>query len=450
MKRVLCLIRLVGLGLFALLGACNIEYEEREKVLGYRGKARIDPYLAATRLLERNGGKAESIGRVPRDLEGVNVLVVPMRAVNSKGVFERLLQWVGEGGHLIVCWAYGESFNELAELGYQVAPRMGPEEEKNARVLLESVGVRVTGMGSSSGLVKVLDKRGSEADGLEKVVGEVVEGIEEIGSAELASDSRGHGAGEFVVIENEWGEDEVFAVEFRSPVVLQALNDGAFAEKLPLESERELNAADAGGSGATKDRVMRSPAVIEVPYGYGKITVAGSAIPFRNSAIGELDHAAYLLSMQKDVSFGKTVFVYASGLSFWGLLWKRGSWLLLAVLLLVVMWLWMRGSRFGPILDRADQSHRATRGQLELTGGLFVKFKQRGVLVGVVRRRVLRQVQQRHPHLRSDAHEALAKMVQEQTEFSREEVENALFRPFSGGKSEFIKVMEVLHKVERL
>lgn len=86
----------------------KVEYEE--KISGYKGAAAINPWLAATRMLERMGLNTEtrqSLGTMP----GVHAtMFIPAESVASRGSAIQVLEWASNGGHLVVACSDTDRF----------------------------------------------------------------------------------------------------------------------------------------------------------------------------------------------------------------------------------------------------------------------------------------------------------------------------------------------------
>ncbi len=93
-----------------LFAGCNHSTTERE--IGYRGKARVDAYLAAGRILEHYGYEVESLPGWRRPGDEVSMLVLPSPVVNVKALVEQLREWVEEGGHLVLLVERSESWHD--------------------------------------------------------------------------------------------------------------------------------------------------------------------------------------------------------------------------------------------------------------------------------------------------------------------------------------------------
>lgn len=84
----------------ALLAGCG-KYEERSYEIGYQGEARINPFLAASRLIGRFGHTADRSSGISRLPGSETTIILPADSVPSFGSAKRLRHWVEGGGHLI-------------------------------------------------------------------------------------------------------------------------------------------------------------------------------------------------------------------------------------------------------------------------------------------------------------------------------------------------------------
>lgn len=81
-----------------------------ERTVGYKGAARLNPWLAAEKMLNRMGTPAAvrgSLGVLPGRF---TALVVPLEAITSRGIASQLLGWAANGGHLVVPCAGADRF----------------------------------------------------------------------------------------------------------------------------------------------------------------------------------------------------------------------------------------------------------------------------------------------------------------------------------------------------
>jgi hypothetical protein len=85
-----------------LLGLAGCETREVEYEIGYKGAARLNPWLAAERMVARYGYEVESLAgwRAPEDDDAV--WFVPAAVLGNESFVRRVEQWAKDGGHLVV------------------------------------------------------------------------------------------------------------------------------------------------------------------------------------------------------------------------------------------------------------------------------------------------------------------------------------------------------------
>jgi hypothetical protein len=92
-----------------LLAGCGGSYTTRTEETGYKGKAKLDAYLAATRFLQRMDYEVINKPGWP-DLNQVSVMLVPASVLASDAYVREVKAWVQRGGHLICLLENAESY----------------------------------------------------------------------------------------------------------------------------------------------------------------------------------------------------------------------------------------------------------------------------------------------------------------------------------------------------
>lgn len=89
------------------LTACDYTEEIRE--IGYRGKARVNPWLAAERFCMRSGEKVRSLvtWTVPKTEDAV--WVMPASILGNESFVSTMEDWVADGGHLVLLVEHADS-----------------------------------------------------------------------------------------------------------------------------------------------------------------------------------------------------------------------------------------------------------------------------------------------------------------------------------------------------
>jgi hypothetical protein len=90
---------ILGLFVMAVCG-CGDEFVEVET--GYKGRARVNPWLAAERFAWSYGFEVESLAAWRAPEVGDAVWFVPASILNNESFIRRVEQWAGAGGHLVV------------------------------------------------------------------------------------------------------------------------------------------------------------------------------------------------------------------------------------------------------------------------------------------------------------------------------------------------------------
>ena len=360
------LLFLIGVALMA--GCRNSssedEWEVEEIPLGYRGLASMNPYLAAERFLNRNGFDARSSRVWPSSDEDDDIIMIPASFLSTKGLGMRALDWVKEGGMLIVTVQGGEaeindfrrewSFLEVDELEFP-------------------------------GFDHVMEEAGIEV-------------AEEEWETEVDVEKEGHlrwpwHVAEFSVTSGETEAD--YKVEFEGEVTL----------KVKSGEQWDLNADDHGR-------------MVTTEYGYGDIMVLSHARAFRNAYIDRADHAEFLKLIADWRGEKSIVFLYGPGNSFFGLLWRHAWQAIIAGLVLLLFWLWLRVPRFGPLKNDENLIQGGYGKELSASARFLWRKKQL--------HHYLRPLRERIEAENRDEPEILYQNLADQSGLSREEVVEAM------------------------
>lgn len=320
--RILC-------GLFALiLSSCgdgsNQEYVEEVIPTGYAGQARVNPYLAAERFLNANELNTSS-KRVWGDFgDETSTIILPAGFLTTKGIAMRALEWVEDGGLLVITMKGGEAeINDFNRYSWSFSTK----ESKKV------------------GLEYIMD---------EFEVAEV--------EVEFEEESSGEEHGKLAV---NWNVAEVSFTENDKGYAYQVEFEENLALKSPLGVAWELE--DESGT-----------RMLTTNYGDGSVMFLAHARPFRNAYVDRADHAEFLKVMagwNRDREGKRIVFLYGSGTSFFDLLWQQAWPVLVAGTILLLVWLWMRIPRFGPVKED-DYTYRRPYGEGLKAAAIFLWRKK--------------------------------------------------------------------------
>lgn len=368
---------IVRLFLFAssvlILCGCSGKWEDYEKTLGYRGPARVNPFLAAEKLLEELGNDAHGAKSLTQLPPHDGVIVISGESGMPSGRAKQLLRWAYSGGHLIYCLGGTQPYNDFeSEFGSSIASLV-LEEEKDA--VLEQLGVTTKRRRAP----KDKDEEGGKmADKDESKSGPPATKDESKKKRKKTKEEEE---------DESWLESKV-DLKWNGRTYQLSLGGFQF-----MEIERKLH------SGEFSAGPLKKSLALHLQHGMGQITLLSHARPFRNHWIGEYDHARWLVALVGDQGSKEVVFVASSAGSFLALLWKHGWMALIALTVCLSFWLWQQMPRFGPFADVELDSTRHFASHIGALGQFFWRMRRSALLVKAARDAVWERVRERHRSL---------------------------------------------------
>jgi hypothetical protein len=330
---------------------------------GYTGKARVNPYLAAELYLTKKGWSAKSSRTWTNYDYETSIIFMPVSFLQTKGMGIRALDWVSNGGTLILTVEGGEpARNDFTA---------------------SSSGDGVPYGGQFTGMDYVFEELGVE-----------VETVDWSDFSDAEKEEDGH-------LNRSWHVTR-----------LEEHRGG-----LHFEQEGQVALSIANGWNWDLE-VGGFSRMVGIGYGNGEVMVLAHARPLRSPYLARSDHAAFLEKIADDYGNGNIVFLYGSGNSFFGLLWKEGRMVVIAGLLLLVAWLWMRIPRFGPVLHDAFKKPKPYGEELKASARFLWHRGQIEHLLRPLRAR-LEKENQGDP-------ETLYDRLAEESDLKRDEVAEAL------------------------
>jgi hypothetical protein len=105
-------VKLVRFLLLALLLTGCDSGPTREREIGYKGKARLDAYLAAERFLEHYGHVVESEPGWPQLDPSVSMVILPGSVLSTEAYVREVAEWISAGGHMVCLLDHAESHHD--------------------------------------------------------------------------------------------------------------------------------------------------------------------------------------------------------------------------------------------------------------------------------------------------------------------------------------------------
>lgn len=358
---------LLVLGCWSLL-SCSGETEEKERVIGYVGLAKKNPYLVAERYLQAGGHAVSSNTGALYFSDNQGLVLSPASSVRSVGDSERVLGWVKDGGHFVCFLERGEDyFRDVGDWAHHTPANWSDDSEEQAGLdqLLASLEVEMIRAEDTREEETSEDDAYKEAVAKGKVLpySEVVTVVADEGAAQFSMQLGGN---QTLVPQNDYRPDDWYA------------------------------------AGAEHRFLSRS-------YGLGRVTFISDARAFRNPYLQLQQHAEMLDYMA--AGGGEIVFSLGKVPGFMAMLGEHAWMALYGLLLLTVLWLWKNLPRFGPLLDVSDEDSRSYAQQVSNTGKFLWRHKCDAALLQPLRDAVVRKAGHGYHTHDPDTHALVEKLT---------------------------------------
>lgn len=414
-----------------LLAGCRVKEVTRE--IGYKGKARTDPFLAARLLLQSYGhdtSRKASLDHLPESKNGVLMLSAENEV--STGRTQRLLKWVRAGGHLIYPMAGCLPYNDWGLFAHIVSSGSF-DEDRPADAVLEALDVT-----TNDGRPKEAEKRATNAKDSKKS-----------GKHPGAKPAAPKGAKK-KPFEGKPGDadTEQHDIPTMPTVKTKLIWDGvSYTINVPAEGAFKMARPLRVGEFAAGDH-RQSTAILSVKCGEGRVTLMNHARPFRSRYLSEHDHAALLVALVGKESH-EVQFIVGLDNSFIGMLWQHGWKALTGLALMTAIWLWCHIPRFGP--KRQPELHE-TKHFVDHVGALgqfFHRLRRNDILLNAAANTVRSRALLRYPHLRDASDADLIPLLAEKSGLTTERVQAALAAEGSGHTHQLIRHLQDLQTLRQ-
>lgn len=384
---------LVLLVVLLAVGLYRMEWVEVETDEGYGVDALRNPYLAATRFAEQGGTTVTRVNGLSLldDLPATDdvILFASSRRALSERRADALLDWVGNGGHLIL----------LA-----TSVRDDETGESDDRVL-DSLGIALLSADE--------DDDGPPEEVLGSDIAEMAMGI--VGGGELLCGS----GGSLVEIEFEGSDDGVLRAAF-SPT-------------------RHLLYEGDAGIGFSANEV--GDQLVQVSHGGGWVTVVTSMRLWRNRVIGCNDHA-HLLRMLIGEGGAMWWLFNTEMPPLWVILWDEFPTVILALALMLVLWLWNQAFRMAPALPLPTAERRSVMEHVVGVARFFWQQNRGDALLAPMRSEILRAMPPEEAAWLSE--------IARQTPFDAQQIRWALREPVGKHPDRFVEAVRILQSVRSI
>ncbi|WP_395751093.1 DUF4350 domain-containing protein [Prosthecobacter sp.] len=366
-------------GTLLLFGCSGGHWEEVDRVTGYKGKARVNPFLAAERLLDSLGHDAHTTKSLAKLPSTNAVIMLSSEGDLPEGRAKQLLQWAYSGGHIIYVLSGTSPYNDFDRPFGSYFSAVLLEEEKDP--FLEKLGVGV-------------QKRFSDDDHKDNLAkSEESETDKQEAKSDDDEESKSENDKDAKIKGKKIKGDEEWLVSDRE------VNWNGKTYKLSLGGYQNLILKRKLRPGEFSAGSKNESQALHLKHGMGAVTLLVHARPFRNHWIGEHDHARWLAALVGDYGSKEVLFLSHSSDSFFGLLWLHGWKAVVALVLCIVFWLWMQMPRFGPMAEVELDSTRHFASHVGALGEFFWRMRRGPALVQAAREAIWVRVREHHRSL---------------------------------------------------
>lgn len=187
-------------------------------------------------------------------------------------------------------------------------------------------------------------------------------------------------------------------------------------------------------------------------HGRGEVILLADDTFLRNDAIGRPDHArlAWALVHRETAGHPVAVLVVRDTVPSLMALLVRHAWpALLAGALLLLAWLWLAASRFGPVLPEPSRERRRLLEHVEAAGSFLWHQGGADALLASTRRALLARVHLREPAWEKLPRQELVRRAAEAAGLQPGPVDRALYGPVTGDAHGFVHSIQTLETVRR-
>jgi hypothetical protein len=365
------------------------ERREVEVLQDESAEARRNHYLALGRLLLKMGHEVamhDDLTQLANLPAPPATVILPLnRSAFSQRRSQALLDWVAQGGHLVVVTytVWGVPDRSRAGDAAEPSEKAGQAPATDAIVagrpdlLLDRFGLRQR-QHSPNPQETLAPATGAEDDGAREKSG-----------SEDAPAEKPPSLG--ALLSGEW-------MHGQTETALAYLEDDA--EPLELEFAANFSWDDTQDAAVWTVAGERGVHLVEIEHGKGRIAALTSDEPLANATIGHADHAEFLLRWLRDGREGRVpvwIFFEEKWPSLFTLLRQHAAPALAAAAILLLLWSWRSFWRFGPALPAPDPARRRWLEHLEAAGRFHWRQDHGRVLLEALRDGLARELARKHP-----------------------------------------------------
>ena len=189
-----------------------------------------------------------------------------------------------------------------------------------------------------------------------------------------------------------------------------------------------------------------------VGWGKGTVDVLAELDFLGNDKLEDVQHQALTRQLLQPNWNARGTFhlIYSADMPpLWKLLLDHGWRALLPLFLALLVWLWMRAERLGPLLPSPPMDRRSLLEHVQASGEHLYRYGRRATLYAAVHDAFMRRLRQRDPYAAALDGPAQVDAIAKRAGLSKDEVDAALRYPRSGDRKDFVQRIARLLQLRR-
>ena len=436
---------LIGLGYWWYT---TLEWEEQEIDLGYSKEAKQNHYLAAEIFLRNHGVRATSIKNMSlldqHSWRGIKlgqqdtIILVNAYKTLTWERYNALYDWVENGGTLITSTHnpfVGAHTDEEDILLQDFNISLEPETiDPDTRDLLEKLADEFDEQ----------EEKDSAPDGAEQ---------EQPSQESSATDNKKKLTAEAKTDKKTEQPENYYRCnlsEAPTPITFageeKPLNFD-FSHHTPFIYRRDASDDDEQAVAAEADESEREH-MLYFNVGEGSISITSDNTIWENQRIDCHDHA-YGLWRSINPNGRVWFLVNQDAPSLASILWHNAHYGVLAGIAALLLWLWAKSLRFGPVLSLEQSGRRSLTEHIYASAMLLWRKNEHPQLLDVMRKEILTRIDEQHPNLVKSTQEECAVFLHELTGVAVADIQTALFASALRNPQEFANAIAHLQIIRK-
>lgn len=443
----------------------TLEWEEKEIDLGYSKEALQNDFLAAEIFLRKHGVQAITVkGQSLLDKhswrnlklgsQDTIILINGYKILNQER-YDALYEWIENGGTLITSTqnpfiGIHTDENDLLLNDFNIEPGH-IERDIDSRDAMEKFADELEKAVDGEKNKKEADKKtGGTKENDPKAIDDKSNVKSKSKNDEKPENYYRCGLDEEPTLINFHGEEKPLRFDFNAttPFIYYDYSDAALDKGAEYDENETDEYEEDDNTKDDPEYKEQHEHLLYFDVGQGGITVTSDNFIWANKRIDCRDHAFALWRLVNPE--GRVWFlVNQDAPSLMAILWRNASYGVMASLLTLVLWLWAKSQRFGPIFTVEKTGRRNLAEHIYASAMLLWRQQQHPQLLKTLRGEILERIEEQHPHLSQPQGDERINFIHQLTGIAPAAIQQALFADNLQHPQEFATAIAHLQTIRK-